>query len=167
MQIINIKYSRTEYVTKRHENVFINAIQVVLLIKVICLDNSDWWACLLIKNRNRNGISKFSDFQLFQIFLLLTHYRLLILLLYVYIFFNHDLSMCKSLSWKSQIRFHSNWINSKLSDYLVCLWRNTVQVINNLIVHEEDHSLWLEDADTQLVYFWYHWNQERVQWLIH
>jgi len=59
LQVVNIKNSLREYITKPHQRCFINEVQVILFIKVVSLNNSNGRPCLLVKDRDCNCIHKF------------------------------------------------------------------------------------------------------------
>lgn len=54
-----------------------------------------------------------------------------------------------------------------MANNLVSFVGDAVKMVNVFVVHEKDHLLRLEDADAEVVDFSHHWDQKRVQRLVH
>jgi hypothetical protein len=79
------------------------------------------------------------------------------------VFLDHDPSVREGTTRETEVRSHTNRVDAKLSDDLISLGTDAVQVINVFVVHKEYDALRLEHTDAKLIDFGYHWDQECVQ----
>lgn len=56
LKIINVKYCRAKDVAQCHKCTFIDAVEIILLVEVICLHNCDACSGLLIEYRNSDSV---------------------------------------------------------------------------------------------------------------
>lgn len=98
LEIIHVENSWAKNVAERHKNVFVDASQVILLVKIVGLNNSDARAGLFVKYWDGDSVFEVFKLQFLLVFLFSAQNWFTLFGVILDVSFNHNFSMRKCTS---------------------------------------------------------------------